>query len=442
MSKLLYKIKGGNPAKGLIKCMGAKNLATKAMVASLLGDGKTTLSEIPSIGDVSITKNLLSSLGVAVNWDHECNKLAIDPTTMNKCEASLPDSNANRIPILLLSILLHKFKKAVVPLVGGDLIGKRNVDFHIDAITKFGAKISYEDNKYIATSTERLKAQHIQLPYPSVGATETCIFLAVLAKGTSIIKNIAIEPEIIELIAMLRSMGALIFLSSNREVKIEGVEKLNGTSFAIAGDRIEAASWACLACASDGEIEISGIRIDLLGNFLSHYTKIGGGFRFINSNTILFFRKENLKPTVIETDVYPGFSTDWQQPFATMLTQANGISVIHETVYERRFGYLETLNKLGAKTEIVSTCLGSLPCRYKDQDQMHSALIHGPSKLSAINTPIVIPDLRAGLSYLIAAVLASGETTLSAVEQIERGYGNLESKLKDTNLEITRITNT
>ena len=146
-----------------------------------------------------------------------------------------------------------------------------------------------------------------------------------------------------------------------------------------------------------------------------------------------------MKSTEIETDVYPGFTTDWQQPFATILTQANGISVIHETVHEKRFGYLDILNRLGAKTEVVSACLGAAECRYKGQDFMHSALIHGPTKLKAVPTPIVIPDLRAGLAYLIATVLAEGESTLHAADQIERGYGNLAEKLKNTNIKLERV---
>ena len=439
MSNIVYKIQGGIPIKGKITCMGAKNLTTKAMVAALLAPDKTTLRGVPNIGDVEITKDLLMSAGVNVNWDQIHNAMSIDASNIGTHEASLPDTRSNRIPILLLSILLHRLGKATVPIVGGDCIGKRNVDYHINAIKKFGAEVVKEGNKYIAHINKKLKACHIQLPYPSVGATETCLFLSVLAEGTSVIRNIALEPEIIELITMLRSMGAIIFLSTNRELTIQGVKKLNGTNFFIAGDRIEAASWASLACASDGEIEVSGIRPDLLGNFLSHYTKIGGGFKFLKDDSILFFRKGKLKSTAIETDVYPGFTTDWQQPFATILTQANGISVIHETVHEKRFGYLDILNKLGAKTEAVSTCLGPTQCRYKGQDFMHSALIHGPTKLKAVSTPIVIPDLRAGLAYLIAAVLAEGKSELHAADQIERGYGNLLEKLKDTNIALERI---
>jgi UDP-N-acetylglucosamine 1-carboxyvinyltransferase len=439
MSGISYKIQGGNPIEGKITCMGAKNLATKAMVAALLASEKTMLRGVPNIGDVMITKELLVSAGAKIDWDQDASIMSIDPRNITKHEASLKDSTSNRIPILLLSILLNRLGKALVPVVEGDLIGKRNVNYHIDAIKKFGAEVSEEKNKYIAHRKKRLVACHITLPYPSVGATETCIFLAILAKGTSIINNVALEPEIVELITMLRSMGAIIFLSANKELIIHGVEELNGTNFFITGDRIEAASWASLACASNGKIEVSGIRPDLLGNFLPHFMKIGGGFEFLKDDSILFFRKGSLKSTEIETDVHPGFSTDWQQPFATILTQANGISVIHETVHEKRFGYLDILNKFGAKTETVTSCLGFVKCRYRGQDFMHSALIHGATKLKAVSYPIAVPDLRAGLAYLIAATLADGETTLDTAEQIERGYGDLSKKLKNTNIKLKRI---
>ncbi|CAL7963199.1 UDP-N-acetylglucosamine 1-carboxyvinyltransferase [Alphaproteobacteria bacterium] len=417
--------------------MGAKNLATKAMVASLLSDKKTTLHNVPHIGDLEITECLIKSLGVEVKWiDHA--SIEINPGTLRESAASLPDSRTNRIPILLLSILLHKVGKAIVPVVGGDNIGKRNVDFHIAAIEKFGATVRKEVSQYVAYADNRLRGAHVELPYPSVGATETCLFLSILAKGTSVIKNIATEPEIIELITMLRSMGAVIFLDANRELVVHGVEKLSGTNFEIIGDRIEAASWAALACASNGRLVVGGIRADLLGNFLSYYTLVGGGYKLLGEHTIEFYRERELLPVTIETDVYPGFSTDWQQPFCTLLTQANGISVIHETVHEQRFGYLEVLNKLNAKAQTVKGCLGSLPCRYRGCDYEHSALIHGPTLLQAIDEPIVIPDLRAGLAYLIAATLAKGTTVLLGAEQIERGYGNLIHKLAKTSVNLER----
>ncbi len=438
-SKLEYKIAGGTPVVGEISCMGAKNLATKAMVASLLSCEKTILHNVPHIGDVEITEQMLHSMGVTTKW-LDTNVLEINPSTINKATTTFPDSRTNRIPVLLLSILLHKFDEVYVPIVGGDGIGKRKIDFHIAALENFGAAIVLQENCYFASIIKgRLKSCHIKLPYPSVGATETCLFLAVLAEGTSIIENIAIEPEICELITMLRSMGAIIFLESDRRLIVKGVNNLRGTTTYLIGDRIEAASWACLACASNGRIKLKGVRPSLFGNFLSYYTMVGGGFSILCDDTIEFYRAKNtLSSIIIETDVYPGFSTDWQQPFATLLTQTNGFSVIHETVYEQRFGYLDILNKLGAKTQVFNECLGSLQCRYRGHDYPHSALIKGSTPLVSIDEPIKIPDIRAGLAYLIAAALAKGTTHLISAEQIERGYGNLGKKLQNVNLKIDR----
>jgi UDP-N-acetylglucosamine 1-carboxyvinyltransferase len=261
----------------------------------------------------------------------------------------------------------------------------------------------------------------------------------VLAEGRSVITNAAIEPEILELITMLRAMGAVIFTSSGREIRIEGVKELKGTHMKVLGDRIEAASWASLACASNGEVTVHGIRPDTLGNFLSYYRQIGGGFELTGAESIRFFRQGELQPAIIETDVYPGFSTDWQQPFAVLLTQAHGISIIHETVYEQRFGYLKTLDILGAKTQLTTHCLGGLPCRFRDKNYEHSAIITGPTPFIASDQDIAIPDLRAGLAYVIAAAIAHGTSTITGVNYLERGYGNIVPRLASMNLKIQRI---
>jgi UDP-N-acetylglucosamine 1-carboxyvinyltransferase len=436
-----YLIRGGKPVYGNIKCMGAKNLTTKAMVACLLPNDKSRLCNVPAIGDVEITKALLESLGAKITQDSpDC--LTIDPTSVDINRASLPDSRANRIPILLLSVLLHKFDRVTVPLVGGDEIGKRKVDFHIYALEAFGATVEQEEDHYTAIRKEPLHGCEITLPYPSVGATETCLFLSVLARGLSVIKNIAIEPEITELITLLRTMGAIIFFTGNREITIHGVEKLSGSEMHLIGDRIEAASWASLASASDGKILVEGVKISLLGNFLSYYKMAGGGYRVTGPDSMEFFRESKLRPVSIETDVFPGFSTDWQQPFAAVLTQVDGVSTIHETVYEYRFGYLDILNKLGANTKVIDQCVGSSPCRYNGLGHKHSAIIEGRSHLVAPTGPLIVPDLRAGLAYLIAAAMADGETELLDADQIERGYGNLEYKLRNTDLPLLRYAET
>lgn len=438
MIKDAYEIIGGKPVKGEITCLGAKNFITKAMVASLLGETSTTLTNVPPIGDTTITYDMLSSIGVKLSYETDT-ILKIDPSNLSKSDVELPHSGSNRIPILLLSALLQRFGNVKVPVLGGCKIGARGVDFHLDAIKSFGGEVLETDEGFIAKRNGRLKGTKISLPYPSVGATETFLYLSVLAEGTSVITNAAIEPEIFELITMLRSMGAVIFTSSGREFRVEGVSRLTGCTMNILGDRIEVASWAALACASNGEIVVKGIKPEILGNFLSYFRQVGGGFELINENTMKFFKSCDLKPTVVETDVYPGFSTDWQQPFAILLTQAEGISIIHETVYENRFGYLTALRQLGAKVQTTKHCLGGLECRFKGSNYEHSAVISGPTKLEANNQNIEIPDLRAGLAYVIAAAIADGKTILTGIHNIERGYGDIIPRLSKMNLDIKQI---
>ncbi len=435
-TQAVYRIEGGYPVMGEIRCLGAKNFVTKAMVAALLGDTPTTLTNVPPIGDVDITADMLTSINVSIT--READRMKLDASTVNSSRVETPDSGSNRIPVLLLSALLQRFETVSVPVQGGCNLGKRSIDFHLAAIEQFGGEVEETSQGIVARRVRPFKGTHIQLPYPSVGATETCLYLSVLAEGRTVISNAAIEPEISELITMLRSMGAIIFTSPGRDIRVEGVKRLSGTHIEVLGDRIEAASWASLACASHGNVTVHGIRPDILGNFLSYYQQVGGGVELVGADSIRFFRKGPLRPAIIETDVYPGFSTDWQQPFAILLTQAEGISIIHETVFENRFGYLKALDRLGAKTQLATHCLGSVPCRYRDGNYEHSAIITGPTPLTAADD-ITIPDLRAGLAYVIAAAIARGTSIISNIHFLERGYGNIVPRLAAMNLRIERL---
>src|SRR5258708_149831 len=436
-SSIAYRIRGGHPVRGEIRTLGAKNFATKAMVAALLSEQTTTLTNVPPIGDTEITREMLESVGVQVEWQDDI--VLIDPSVMRSAHVPTPHSGSNRIPILLLGALLHHWQEVFVPVLGGCKIGTRGVDFHLSAIRAFGGIIEETDDGFVARRYGKLRGAQIKLPYPSVGATETCLYLGVLAEGRTVITNAAMEPEIFELITMLRSMGAIIFTTPSREIRIDGVKQLTGTRMEVLGDRIEAASWASLACASNGDVTVHGIRPDTLVNFLSYFQQVGGGVELLGAESIRFFRKQPLQAAVIETDVYPGFSTDWQQPFAILLTQASGISIIHETVYEKRCGYLKALDKLGAKTQLTTHCLGEAACRYRDKNYEHSAIIMGPTPFNATDS-ITIPDLRAGLAYVIAAAVAHGTSTIHGIHFLERGYGNIVPRLAAMNLKIERVT--
>jgi UDP-N-acetylglucosamine 1-carboxyvinyltransferase len=299
-----------------------------------------------------------------------------------------------------------------------------------------GAAIEELPDGYRATVTGRLQGTMIELPYPSVGATETVILAGVLAKGRTVIRNAAIEPEIMELVKMLQKMGAIIEIGVNRQFEIIGVEKLHGCQARVMPDRNEAVSYACMALATNGEVFIKGAVHDHLINFLNAVRKIGGTYE-IREDGILFKRENGLHGIELETDTHPGFMTDWQQPFTVVLTQAQGTSVVHETVYEERFGYTETLNTMGADISLFPNCLGEINCRFKGMNYKHAAVINGPTPLKA--APIVVPDIRAGLALVLAALVAEGESILTGIEHLDRGYERLEEKLKGLGANIKRV---
>ncbi|MGC8651181.1 MAG: UDP-N-acetylglucosamine 1-carboxyvinyltransferase [Minisyncoccia bacterium] len=428
-----YTIIGGKSLKGEISLAGAKNAATKIMIASLLGNSKSILENVPRIGDVEVTLNICQSLGVQYKW-LDRNVLEIDPTSINTFEVPIKDSGKNRVPILFFGPLLHRFHKAVIPTLGGCHVGERPVNFHIDGYEKLGAKINFEEMVYRAEA-DTLKGTRIRLEYPSVGATENIIMGAVLAKGTTVIENAAIEPEIEDLALFLQAMGAIIYQDINRTWIIEGVKELHGAHYKAMADRNEAVSFASLALANRGDIIIKGLDQKYIITFLNWVRKIGGNFT-IEPNGIRFFNNDSnkFKGVALETDVHPGFMTDWQQPFTIVLTQAEGVSVIHETVYENRFGYTDALNKMGAKIYLFSECLGGKPCRFAHRDYLHSAIIVGPTPLKGAR--IEVPDLRAGFSYVIAALIAEGQSELTGIEIIERGYENLKERLINLGADI------
>lgn len=417
-------IRGGRPLSGRVTVSGAKNAATKMIIASLLTDEPVILDNCPDIEDVEITTELCRHLGAVIT--REGGSLHLH-TPEIKNRTVKRQTRSNRLPILALSPLLHRAGEAEVPMVGGDAIGPRPVDFHIAALRQMGATITETAAGYTAHA-KTLVGANLTLPYPSVGATENIIFAAVLAKGRTRIAGAAIEPEITDLVKLLQKMGAIIEFGADRTMTIDGVERLHGTRHAVVPDRLEAASFALLALATDGEITVDGARQDELMTFLNTVRRIGADYE-VTGDGITFRRgHQPLKGIALETDTYPGFSTDWQQPTIVLLTQAKGLSVVHETVYEDRFGYTETLREMGAEIGVFNKCLGELTCRFRNNSQRHSAVINGGTPLHG--TTIAIPDIRAGMAHVIAALVAEGTSNLTGVEHLERGYEFFWDKLK------------
>lgn len=430
-----FLITGGKPLRGEITLSGAKNAASKMMIASLLTDELVEIENVPRQQETAITQEIITSVGTQIQWIEEHKLHAITKTISSTSVHSL--SRKNRISILALAPLLHRVGEAFVPFVGGDAIGPRPVNFHIEVLRKMGASIEEENDGYHATIKKRLKGALIELPYPSIGATETAILSGVLADGRTTIRNAAIEPEIQELIMMLQNMGAVIQTDACRSMEIIGVEKLHGTRVRVMPDRIEAASYACMALGTRGEIFVRGAEHQHMITFLNAVRRIGGEYE-VKPDGINFRGTASYRGIELETDTHPGFMTDWQQPFVVVLTQAKGISVVHETVYEERFGYTQTLNSMGANVSLFSNCLGEISCRFKGQNYRHSAVITGPTSLHSAE--VEVPDIRAGLAFVVAALVADGTSTLRGIEHLERGYEKLEEKLRQVGTQIERLS--
>ncbi|MBS0624781.1 MAG: UDP-N-acetylglucosamine 1-carboxyvinyltransferase [Verrucomicrobia bacterium] len=437
----ILKIKGGTPLQGQIKAAGAKNAMTKLLVASLLSDKTCTFYNVPNILDVEITVNLCREIGSEITWDKSAKILKITTRELKTSYVPQRYSGSNRIPILMIGALLGRTDEdIIVPTIGGDLIGSRPVDLHIHALQKLGAHIEYrimkKEGAYLAQAHQGLKGAVISLSYPSVGATENTILAAVRAKGTTLIKNAAIEPEIIDLILFLQKLGANIMVDVDRTICIQQAHQFQEVEHTVLADRNEVASYAMAAVSTKGKVFIEGAEHLNMIAFLNKLREIGGGFN-VKQNGIEFFYAGSLKGGLhLETDVHPGFMTDWQQPFVVLLTQCQGASVIHETVYENRFGYTHMLKEMGADIELFTQCLGGKQCRFASSNHHHSLVVKGPTPLKAHD--FSIPDLRAGFAYVMAALLAPETSTISNVDFLDRGYEDLVAKLTSLGADISR----
>nr|WP_223159791.1 MULTISPECIES: UDP-N-acetylglucosamine 1-carboxyvinyltransferase [unclassified Leucobacter] len=422
-------INGGRPLQGRIEVRGAKNLVPKAMVAALLGKTPSVLRNVPNISDVRVVAGLLALHGVLITRG-EAGEWRLDPSNVEMAHKADIDAHAgsSRIPILFCGPLLHRLGEAFIPDLGGCRIGDRPIDFHLDALRAFGAVIEKLPSGILLKAPKRLKGTNIELPYPSVGATEQVLLTAVLAEGQTELRNAAIEPEIIDLICILQKMGAIITVEPNRVIFIEGVDELRGYQHRAIFDRNEAASWASAALATKGDVFVGGAKQEELMTFLNVFRKVGGDFDVHDDGIRFFHPGGELKPVTIETDVHPGFMTDWQQPLVVALTQAQGTSTIHETVYENRFGFTRALNQMGAEIAVYEDGLHDKNRRVKRRDFEQAAVITGPTHLTGAE--IEVPDLRGGFSYLIAALTAEGQTKVTNLGIISRGYEDFITKLR------------
>src|SRR2546422_1392266 len=430
-----YLIEGRTPLYGEVRLSGAKNAVTKMIIASLLTGEPCLLRNIPLIGDLDLTLALCRDMGSEIELqDHT---LSIATPSINSSIVSTEVGGLNRMAIISVGPLLHRCGEADVPMPGGDRIGARPIDFHINGLKLMGAKVEEQDGRYHFSSPAGLHGATIHLPFPSVMATENFLITASLAKGVTIIENAALEPEIIDLIKFLQKMGAIIEIKVDRRIVIEGVDSLHGARHTLLSDRNEAVSLAIAAYLTKGDVYLQGAQQDTLLTFLNTLSKMHLHFE-VDDEGIRFVSDSIAPPPIaLETDVHPGFMTDWQQPFTVLLTQADGMSVVHETLFEDRFGYTTTLERMGAHIELYSKCLGEVPCRFREKQFVHSIVVRGPTPLTG--TRLDIPDIRAGCSYILAALCAQGFSEVYGIEHIERGYEHLDLKLRSLGAQIERI---
>ena len=416
MQKL--EVFGANKLKGQIKISGSKNASLPILAASLLSSKKVYLKNLPRVKDIETMVSLLQSLGSKIIFNK--NNLAIDNIKQTKSFASYNLVKTMRAGILVLGPLLAKFGKAKVSLPGGCAIGTRPVDIHLDALSKLGVKYKIIQGYVHATAPKGLIGNKIKFSKISVGATENLIIAASFAKGTTILKNCAIEPEIKDLVNFLKSMGCNIKWISKRSVKIEGVFEVKETTYSIMFDRIEAGTYLVAAAVTGGNLIIKDIIPKIIQTEINTLKKIGAKI-IVKKNEIHIMGNKKIKSINIKTAPYPGFPTDLQAQMMVLLCKANKQSVIKEDIFENRFMHVAELNRMGAK---IST-------------DVNKAKVTGNINFEAAE--LMATDLRASVSLILAALTAKGKSVINRIYHLDRGYENIEKKLKKVGAKIRRV---
>ena len=419
MSK--FRIKGNVPLAGSVHIGGAKNSGLKLIPAAILSDETSTLLNIPDILDIHRLCEILNSIGVKVSFDN--NVVTVDPSKINSFTPDEKLVKKLRGSIVVMGPLLARFGEAIFSKPGGCLIGARPIEDHLDLFSQLGVEIIEKDDSFHLIG--KPKATDIILNKMSVTATENAIMATVLSPGTTTISVAAAEPEIIDLANFLNKMGADITGAGTHNITIKGVDKLHGVEHSIIPDRIEASTYLIAAIATNSELKIGPVIPGHLSIVLKKLWAAGAKFHIIEESGksyIITEKHGELIAQNIDTRTYPGFSTDIQSPYATLMTQARGQSQIFETLYEGRFLFLDELKIMGAETEVLSP---------------HVIEINGPSTLKG--TEIYSRDIRGGAALIIAGLIASGETVINGVEFIDRGYEKMDDKLRAIGAKIERI---
>ena len=414
-----FKVTGGKEISGVLEVEGAKNAALPIMIATLIEKGTYILKNVPNLMDIRTLVKLLESLGLKIEkLDNHTYKIVNEGLT--NLVAGYELVKKMRASFLVMGAMLAHEKRAKVSLPGGCAIGARPVDLHLKGFESLGVKLNI-DHGYVDAVADELKGGVIVLDFPSVGATENIVMAAVKAKGTTILENAAREPEIEDLCNFLNDMGAKISGVGTSKLVIEGVEKLYPYEHTIIPDRIVAGTFIIASVMFDGKIEVRGVVKEHLGSFLMKLDEMGVKFQIDGNNLKVLSKLSDLKPVKVTTMPHPGFPTDLQSPIMTLMCLINGTSEVKETVFENRFMHVPELNRMGAKIDINS----------------NAATINGVDNFSSAE--VMASDLRAGACLILAALKAEGVSIVNRIYHVDRGYENLELKLKELGADIERI---
>lgn len=419
MEKL--RIVGGNKLSGSISCSGAKNAALPMLAATILSDQPITFKNLPYLQDITTMFEILGSMGADITLN-ESMDFIISTSDLHDFEARYELVKTMRASILVLGSLVSRYGFARIALPGGCAIGTRPVDFHLDALEKLGAKIELK-NGYIEATSKKLIGCEINFPGVSVTGTENIMMAAVLAKGQTILRNVAKEPEVEDLANFLNSMGAKINGAGTDEIVIDGVEDLTGSKFSIPADRIEAGTYLIAAAITGGDITISNVQAPRMNNILDKLKLSGASINVGDDNIQLSMKNDSILPVDISTAPFPGFPTDMQAQFTVLNALSEGSSVVTENVFENRFMHVQELNRMGCDITIKGS----------------NAFVKGVDSING--APVMATDLRASASLILAGLCAKGETIVDRIYHIDRGYERIEEKLSYLGADITRLPN-
>ncbi len=408
--------------KGCVEIEGAKNSALPILCACLLSSGEITLERVPFLSDILVMCNLLEELGLHITKDEKNKKLIINTENIKNTKVSYELVKKIRASFLLAGPLLARFKKAYIQMPGGCAIGVRPIDLHLKGFKTLGAEINQEYGNIDISVKNELKCNKIYLDFPSVGATENIIMASVFIKGETFISNCATEPEIVDLAEFINKMGGKIEGAGTENIKITGVEKLNGCTHKIIGDRIEAGTFLTLAAATKSDLEIKYVNPEHLRAVISKLKELNINIEEKENSINIYASKikENLNNIDIKTMPYPGFPTDMQAQFMALMCFLNGTGIINESIFENRFLHVGELNLMGADIKVEG----------------NTAIIKFAEKLTGAK--VKATDLRAGAALIIAGFCAEGKTEINDIYHIERGYYKIDEKLKKIGAKIEK----